>query len=268
MPQTIFDLNWYYLTLLPAALRYLCRILYNVMSKITSQLSVSHEAKWPSLMEQARWGFTRHPSSQLCRGILHPVTPSWEGPWRTWYRPAHSFVRFITWSYYLHLLSSGCTSGENVLPLGVPGPAGLHHVGDACGPDSGPDRCSNPGCPAGYRLVQSQLEQGAEPHLGWGWVWLKHVERLNLNLMHFKPINIKWKCTVYVMTNVCYCRWRGLIWFLVNLSEQDCSFFLHGEVGLLISICPSHILNNLFFFKITLFSIKTFIIHFFYGSFA
>lgn len=36
-------------------------------------------------MGQAKRGFTRPPSSGLCRGTWNPVTQSWEDRWRTWY---------------------------------------------------------------------------------------------------------------------------------------------------------------------------------------
>lgn len=67
---------------------------------------------------------------------------------------------------FLHSPSSGCTSRQSVLSLGVPGPEGLHHGGGAGGLDRGPDRPGHLSCLAGYRLVHCQPEQGTESSLG------------------------------------------------------------------------------------------------------
>lgn len=59
---------------------------------LQGELAVLLEAKWPTLMDRARWGFTPRPSSQPCRSTWLPLTLSWEGRWRTWYRAAPNFI--------------------------------------------------------------------------------------------------------------------------------------------------------------------------------
>lgn len=74
---------------------------------------------------------------------------------------------------YLHVAAcSGCASGQSVVPLGVPDPAGLHHDGHAGRPSHSQGGCNHPGCPAGHWLVHRQPDQVAESRLGTGWVVL------------------------------------------------------------------------------------------------
>lgn len=62
--------------------------------------------------------------------------------------------------------ASGRGSGQCVLALGVPGPAGLHHGGGAGGLDHGSCRPGHLGCITGHGLVHREPEPSTEPGLG------------------------------------------------------------------------------------------------------
>lgn len=63
------------------------------------------EAKWLTLTVRVRWGSTPPPSSPPCRGSWGPLTLSWGGRSRTWYRtalnlPFFSFRFILCFPYF------------------------------------------------------------------------------------------------------------------------------------------------------------------------